>query len=97
MLPPDRRGTIFWKGQGVPQTNEAARKFQVERSTLGKKFHCQSGIGVQSAQDKQFLSTSQEKTLIKHINRLCERGFPPTPCMVANIAGQIAKKQPAKN
>lgn len=96
MLPLDE-ANVFLNSQDIPQISEAARKFQVERSTLSKKFHCQSGTRAQSAQHKQFLSTTQERTLIKHINRLCERGFPPTPCMVANIAGQIAKKQPGKD
>lgn len=34
---------------------------------------------------------------MKRINRLYERGIPPTPYMVANIAGHIAVKQPGKN
>jgi len=96
MLPVDE-AIIFLNSQEVPQVSEVARKFNVNRSTLYYKFHRQSGSKHQAAQQKQFLSTRQEKTLIKHINRLCERGFPPTLCMVANIAGQIARKQPGKN
>lgn len=88
---------VFLNSQDVPNVSEAARKFQIERSTLSKKFKRQSGSRAQAAEKKQLLSIKQEKTLIKDINRLCERGFPPTPCMVANIAGQIAKKQPGKN
>lgn len=58
---------------------------------------CQSETKSQAAQQKQSPSTRQEKKLIKHTNRLCDRGSPPTPCMVANIASQVAKKQPGKN
>lgn len=96
MLPIDE-AIIYLNSQDVPHVSEAARKFNVNRSTLGKKFRRQSGSRSQAAQQKQFLSTRQEKILIKHINRLSERGFPPTPCMAANIAGQIAKRQPGKN
>lgn len=35
---------------------------------------------------KETLSIRQEKVLMKHINRLCERGFPTKQYMVANIA-----------
>jgi hypothetical protein len=69
----------------------------VDRSTLDKKFRRQSGSKSQAAQQKLFLSTRQERTLIKHINRLHERGFPPTPYIVANIVGRIVKRQPRKN
>ena len=88
---------IFLSSQDVPHVSEAARKFQVDRSTLSKKFKRQSGSRAQAAEKKQLLSIKQEKILIKDINRLCERGFPPTPCMVANVAGRIAKRQPSKN
>ena len=86
---------VFLNNQEAPNVSQAAREFQVQRSTLGKKFQRQSGSRAQAAEKKQFLSIKQEKTLIKDINRLCERGLPP--CMVANIAGQITKKQPGKD
>lgn len=94
---PTEEAILYLNSQDVPRISEAARKFGVNRSTLDKKFCRQSGSKSQAAQQKQFLSIRQEKTLIKHINRFCERGFPPTPYMVANIAGQIAKRQPGKN
>jgi transposase-like protein len=93
---PIEEAIVFPNSQDVPRVSEAARRFDVDRSTLYKKCRRQTGSQSQAAQQKQFLSTRQQKTLIKHINRLCERGFSSTPCMVANIAGQIAENQPGK-
>lgn len=96
MLPIDK-AVVYLNNQRIPRISEVAKKFQVNRSTLSRRFNHQSGSRSQATQRKQFLSPKQERVLIKYINRLCERGFPPTPYMVANIAGQIAKRQPGKN
>jgi len=94
---PIEEAIVHLNSQDVPHISGTARRFGVNRSTLFKKFRRQSGSKSQAAQQKQFLSTRQERTLIKHINRLCERSFPSTTCMVASFAGRIAQRQPGKN
>ena len=45
---------------------------------------------------KKLLTTAQEETLITHINRLTDRGLPPTPKILENIAKELIKQQPGK-
>jgi hypothetical protein len=96
MLPIDG-AIVFPNGQDVSGVSEAARKPNVNRSTLYHKFQRQSGSRHQAAQRKRFLSIRQEKTIVKHIIKLYERGSLPAPCTIASIAGQVARKQPGKN
>jgi Tc5 transposase DNA-binding domain len=75
------------------RTNFAAtaRKWNLERTTLAKRFRGEMG----SKEDansyiRQRLTKTQEETLIAYINKLNDRGFPPTPQIVKNIAESIA-------
>lgn len=57
-----------------------ARKWQVDRTTLAKRFKGQTGT-IQEAVSytRQRLTDVQEEVLIAHLNRLTDRGLPPTP------------------
>ena len=64
MLPLDE--VVLWlNSQDVPDITAAARQFNVNRSTLSKKFKHQSGSRAQAAERKQFLST---KHTTLHVN-----------------------------
>jgi len=43
------------------------------------------------------LDNYQEDQLIDYIRRQCELCLPPTPKIVANIAAEMAGRQPSKN
>ena len=80
----------------VPNYAQIAREFGVNRSTLSRRHR---GI-IRAAEDlhesQQLLSESQEKELVKYINRLNEKGIPPTCPMVRNFAAEIAQIQPGQ-
>jgi hypothetical protein len=40
---------------------------------------------------RQALTTEEEEALIGHINKLTDRGIPPTPQILKNIAEEIAR------
>ncbi|KAJ9644779.1 hypothetical protein H2199_003744 [Coniosporium tulheliwenetii] len=69
-----------------------ARKWRVVRETLAKRYKGETGT-VQEANSyaRQKLISAQEEALIKHIDKLTDRGLPPTPQMVKNIAEEVAK------
>jgi hypothetical protein len=75
-----------------------ATKWGLKRSTLSRRHRGKTS----SRQDansytRQQLTDSQEKTLIKYINKLSDRGFPPTPQIVKNLAEEIAGVALGKN
>ena len=60
--------------------------------TLAKRYKGETGT-VQEANSyvRQKLTNAQEEVLVRHINDLTDRGLPPTPRIVKNIAEEIAK------
>lgn len=70
-----------------------ARKYSVHPSTLSRRWRgvCESRQDVIENQ-KQALTSTQEETLIDHVNKLTSRGLPPTPQILKNIAESIAHK-----
>jgi transposase-like protein len=57
-----------------------ARKWEVNRSTLSRRYRGEIGPNqdVISYARRQ-LTDAQEKALIRYINKLSDRGIPPTP------------------
>ena len=52
---------------------------------------------IANAEIRQRLSLEQEETLIKHINKLSDRGLPPTSHIVKNLAEEIIGSKIGKN
>jgi hypothetical protein len=76
----------------------AAKEYGVDRSTLSRRYNektvsREEAISIYCKQ----LTTTQELLLIEWINRLSDRGFPPTPQMVRNEVECILKRQIGKN
>ena len=64
------------------RTNFAAtaKRWDVERTTLAKRFRGETGTNEDvNSYVRQKLTATQEETLITYINKLNDRGFPPTP------------------
>ena len=64
------------------RTNFAAiaRHWGLERITLAKRFRGETGINNDAnSYIRQQLTATQEEALIVYINKLNDRGFPPTP------------------
>ena len=75
------------------RTNFAAtaKRWDVERTTLAKRFRGETGTNEDAnSYVRQKLTATQEETLIAYVNKLNDRGFPPTPQILKNIAESIA-------
>lgn len=69
-----------------------ARKWGLERTTLLRRYKGQStSIREANSNSRQALNSAQEEVLIEHANKLTDRGIPPTPQILKNIAEEIAK------
>jgi len=71
---------------------EIAEKFGVLRSTLSRRHRRVSHRREVTDQNRRNLHKHQEGELLQYIQRLTERGLPPTRQMMRNFASNIAKK-----
>jgi hypothetical protein len=82
----------------IKDYSKAAAKFNVDRTTISKRIR---GL-TKSRKDadsfwRQCLTNAQEETLIAHINKLTDRGMPPTSSIVRNLAEEIRGAKVGKN
>lgn len=86
--------------QAQERTNfaEVARKWNLVSTTLARRFRGETGtIEDANSDSRQRLTKTQEECLIEYINKSSDRGFPPTPQILKNIAQSIAKSKLGKN
>ena len=75
------------KSQDHPNIAATARKYNVARETLSKRFRGKTGSNQEATSySRKQLTDAQEETLITYVNKLNDRGFPPTPQILKNIA-----------
>jgi transposase-like protein len=75
-----------------------ARKWEIDRSTLSRRHRGETGPNRDATSyARRQLTDTQEDILIGHINKLSDRGLPPTPQIVKNIAEEIAHVTLGKN
>ena len=81
-----------------PNYREIARKFKLTHTTLLRRAKglTRSRADFQS-KINQNLNNAQERILIKQINRLTDRGIPPTSKMVKNFAKEMIRRGVKKN
>ena len=84
--------------QEHPNVSATARKHNVARRTLTYRFKGETGPNreVTSYSRKQ-LTDTQEEALITYVNKLNDRGFPPTPQILKNITESIAHLSLGRN
>ena len=84
--------------QKHPNYKATAEKYSVNRTTLAR-WH--KGLAVTRQQSaslhKKVLTDVQEQELLKYINKLSDRGLPPTPKIVENLVYEITKTPVGKN
>jgi hypothetical protein len=86
------RAVAHLRAQKKPNTGATAREFSVARQTLSDRFHYKSTTREQvTATYHMKLSPAQEEVLVAHINKLSDRGLPPTPRIVRNLAKELSK------
>jgi hypothetical protein len=79
--------------QDRPNIAATAKRHKVARQTLSDRWHNKSGtVREANSNVRQNFTDLQEDVLIEYINKLNDRGFPPTPQILRNIAESIAKK-----
>ena len=79
------------ESQDRPNIAATARKHQVARETLSKRFRGETGSNRDATSySRKQLTDTQEETLIVYIIKLNDRGFPPTPQILKNIAESVA-------
>jgi hypothetical protein len=77
--------------QTKPNITATAKKYGIARKTLSDRFHGKSStIKEATSYSRKQLTDTQEETLITYVNKLNDRGFPPTPQILKNIAESIA-------
>jgi hypothetical protein len=74
-----------------------ARRFNVNRSTLSKRFRGKAGSVARRIEGRRLLTNKQEQGLVKQIQRLCEWCLPPIPAMVRTWVSLICGSEPGKN
>ena len=81
-----------------PNYAEIAKKYGLGRSTLSRRARGKTASRVEAhSQFHQCLTNAQEQVLINQINRLTERGIPPTSQMVRNFAKEVIRRAVGKN
>ena len=84
--------------QDTPNYMATSKKHDVPRKTLRNRFLGKT-VSRQEATSEyhQCLTAAQEEALIKLINRLTNRGLPPTNSIVKNLAEEIIGRRVGKN
>jgi Tc5 transposase DNA-binding domain len=75
-----------------------AKKWNLDRTTLTRRYRGET-VSNQDATSyaRRQLTDVQEKTLIQYINKLSNRGLPPTPQIVKNLAEEISQTKLGPN
>jgi hypothetical protein len=82
----------------LPNYSATAREFGVNRITLMRRHKGQTRPRADFLSESiQCLTNDQEEVLIKHINRMTERGMPPTSQIVKNLAKEVIGIPVGKN
>ena len=86
------------KAQDKPNIRGTAKRFNVTESTLRRRFNGQT-VSRKAADSmyRQLLTSTQEEVLIQQINRLTDRGMPPTSSIVKNLVEEMLGTPIGKN
>lgn len=89
-----QRALAHLNAQKRPNIKAASTRFKVPRQTLSDRFHGRTVSHEQfTATTRLKLSPAQEKTLVAYINKLSDRGLPPTPGIVKNLARELSRTE----
>ncbi|XP_044717893.1 uncharacterized protein HRG_08535 [Hirsutella rhossiliensis] len=81
---------IELQSQDRPKYAETARRYNIDKSTLWRRFKGKTASNHDAnSYSRQKLTSAQEEILIGHVNKLTDRGIPPTPQMLKNIAEDL--------
>ncbi|KAM4055601.1 DDE superfamily endonuclease [Hirsutella rhossiliensis] len=87
---------IELQSQDRPKYAETARRYNIDKSTLWRRFKGKTASNHDAnSYSRQKLTSAQEEILIGHVNKLTDRGIPPTPQMLKNIAEDLDHQRKA--
>jgi hypothetical protein len=82
----------------ITDYSKAAEKYKVDRTTISKRIRGLTKSRKEAdSLFRQCLTDAQEEILIAHINKLTDRGMPPTSHIVRNLAEEIKGAKVGKN
>ena len=78
--------------QEIPNLAATAKKYDIVRSTLQRRFEGQTVTYAEArSRSTMLLTNAQESVLIEHINKLSTRNMHPTPQMLENLVVEITR------
>ena len=84
--------------QDTPNFLATSNQYGIPRKTLSDRFTGKTVSRQEaSSEARQCLDTAQEEALIGLINRLTNRGLPPTNSIIRNLAEEIIGRRVGKN
>lgn len=84
--------------QEKPNFSGTAKKYGLVGSTLRRRYQGKTmSRAAATSEHRQNLTFAQEEILISQINRLTDRGLPPTNQIVKNLAEEILGRSIGKN
>jgi hypothetical protein len=86
------------KQQEKPNIRRTAKNFSLAETTLRERWHGKSiSQSAAASEYKQRLTDAQETMLVQQINRLTDRGLPPTSSIVRSLAEEMIQGPVGKN
>ena len=83
---------------GAPANyTKLAKELDVHRSMVSRRHRCKTTSRTDYRENASLLSNEQQRQLIRHINKLTERGLPPNHQNVRVFARDVCGKWPGKN
>ena len=84
--------------QDTPNYMATSKRIDIPRKTLSDRFtELHGSQQAANSASRQCLNDAQEEALIQLINRLTNRGLPPTNSIVRNLAEEIIGRRVNKN
>jgi hypothetical protein len=76
---------------------QTAKKYNVDRSTLSRRYRGVQTSHAEQYENQRLLNDQQESELVEYIDKLCQRGLPPTREMLQGFASEICRQPVGKN
>ena len=83
--------------QDVPNYTATVKEFKFNRSTLSRRHRGKTAVKGSKPCSTALLSNERQRGLVSCINKLTNRGIPPTTTIVCQFACDISGKRPGKN
>ena len=81
------------KTQAKPNYDATAKKHNIDRNTLRRRFEGKTASATMAHLEAQgLLDNALERVLVERINTLSARGLPPTPAIVRNLVQELTRR-----